>query len=472
MTTLPYIHSYDIRGIYSKHFSREVIQDLAKGIVSEFLPKKVIIGYDMRESSPEFFDILSAQCSELGVEVISIGLASTPQLYFATCIHDCDLGIIITASHNPKEYNGMKVCRKNAFPIAYDTGLNAVERRIVEQDFISNVQENNSNESLRGSIQEISVIKEYDSTILSYLSKINDKPKQRPIKIAIDYANAIGCFSNKPVLEQLEKDGFIECVHVFDELDGTFPNHEANPIKEENLEYLKEVVVKEECDFGVSFDGDSDRVGFVDEKGRYVAPDVMGCFLVNHLNKHDEEFETFCYDLRSTRNLTKLGDDIKKNYFQTRVGHSHIKKKMHEVDAQFACELSGHFYFEESGSKYDDALRALVESICAFSYYDESLSKVVEKFNPKLKSPEINFTVRDANQEMEDSKDWFIELIDTSKEELVISHLDGVLIEHDTFWVNIRKSNTEPLLRVNYEVINEDKKLFDTITKIITNKLN
>lgn len=197
----------------------------------------------------------------------------------------------------------------------------------------------------------------------------------------------------------------------------------------------------------------------------------MGCFLVNHLNKHDEEFETFCYDLRSTRNLTKLGDDIKKNYFQTRVGHSHIKKKMHEVDAQFACELSGHFYFEESGSKYDDALRALVESICAFSYYDESLSKVVEKFNPKLKSPEINFTVRDADKEMENSKEWFTELIDTSKEELVISHLDGILIEHDTFWVNVRKSNTEPLLRVNYEVINEDKKLFDTITKIITNKL-
>ncbi|MCH8519422.1 MAG: hypothetical protein LAT82_01570 [Nanoarchaeota archaeon] len=474
MTILPYIHSYDIRGVYSKHFSKEVIENLARGVVSEFLPKKLIIGYDMRESSPDFFEFFSNQCVKMGVEVISIGLASTPQLYFATCIHDCDLGIIITASHNPKEYNGMKLCKKNAYPIAYDTGLDKVERRIVDKDFISNIDKNNS----KGSIKEISIIKEYNSSILLYLSKINDKPRQTPIKIAVDYANAIGCFSNKPVLEQLEKDGFIECIHIFDELDGTFPNHEANPIKEENLEELKRIVVEEKCDFGVSFDGDSDRVGFVDERGNYIAPDVMGCFMVNHLNRHDDTFKTFCYDLRSTRNLTKLGDVISKEYFQTRVGHSHIKKKMHEVDAQFACELSGHFYFEESGSKYDDALRALIESICAISYYEKPLSEVVEVFNPKFKSAEINFTVKDADLEMEESKHWFLELIDTSKEELAISYLDGVLIEHDTFWVNIRKSNTEPLLRVNYEVIekegvslDEEQKLFEKITSIINKNL-
>ena len=418
----------------------------------------------MRVSSKRIHEIICNTFNENGINVISIGLASTPQLYFATCTQtseiECDLGIIITASHNPKEYNGMKICKQNAIPISYDTGLNEVERRILEKDY-------DLDTSSSGTLEEISIQNKYEQHLLAYLSKINDKQRDEPMKIVIDYANAIGCHSNKRLISQLEKDGFIKCIHLFDELDGTFPNHEANPIKEENLIELKKKVIENNYDFGISFDGDSDRIGFVNNKGEYLSPDIVGCFLVEHLAKCETNFTTFCYDLRSTHSLLDIAKKYDLKTKKTRVGHSHIKADMHEINAQFSCELSAHFYFEQSYSKYDDALRALLEVIVAYSYENSPIHEVMDKYITTLKNLEMNFKVDNVKSKIEESKTWFNEF-----KLLSTDTLDGITYEFEEFWINIRSSNTEPLIRVNFEVLDKDnQELYYNIINILEKKL-
>lgn len=462
MTKLSYIHSYDVRGVVGEDLTTQEIKNIAKAIASEFDIKKIIIGYDMRESSKGFYEAMRDEFVQYGINVVSIGLSSTPQLYFATTIHECDMGIIITASHNPSKYNGMKLCKNNAYPIAYGTGIEKIERCIVEDNY-------RKYSSGQGEVEEISIQEEYEKTLLNYIHEFNSKSLRKPIRIAIDYGNGITGVSNKKLLENLEQKGLIKCVHLFVEPDGTFPNHEANPIKIENLKDLQKKVVEEKCDFGISFDGDGDRVGFVDERGEYVAADVMGTFLVEHLAKHNDNFSKFCYDLRSTRKMVETGEKYSKPSAMTRVGHSHIKKTMVEFGAQFSCELSGHFYFEEKGARYDDALRATIEVICAFSYYNTTFSETVEQFYNNLKSSEINFTVEDAQEEMDNSINWFEEIDEIG--EFETTHLDGVMYENDNFWLNIRKSNTEPLLRVNFEVKNKDEVLYNTIHAVVEKNL-
>ena len=468
MGKLPYIHSYDIRAIFEEHFDTKTLITLTKAIVSEFEPKKIVIGYDMRVSSPQMFNIVSQTLQSCGIQVTSIGLASTPQLYFATCTKtsgiECDLGIIITASHNPKEYNGMKICHQNAIPISYDTGLQEVERRILQNDI--NTKQHIS-PSLALEIKEVSIQDQYHNYLLHYFANINDKPREKPLKIAIDYANAIGCHSNKPLLKQLEQDGFIKCVHIFDTLDGTFPNHEANPIIEENLTQLKKKVIEEECDFGISFDGDSDRIGCVDNLGDYIAPDILGCFLIEYFATFEEDFSSVCYDLRSTHEIISVCEKHNINCTKTRVGHSHIKSKMTKTNSQFAVELSGHFYFHQTDSIYDDALRALIEVILAFSYSKKTFSEEMQTYKTTLKSPEMNFRVENPDKLIEQSSKWFTQYT------LINQYtLDGVSYEFEDFWVNIRKSNTEPLLRINVEVTTHNKTVYTSVLNQLQNQLN
>ena len=467
MSKLPYIHSYDVRGIYEKDFSKEVLEKFVLAMVNEYNPKTVVIGYDMRESSPVIFKVFYESFLKLNVKIVSVGLCSTPQLYAATCTSysgiECDLGIIITASHNPKEYNGFKLCKRYAVPIAYGTGLEEIERRMIENDFTSAFNEDIAHQA--DDIEEVDIQEEYRSWILEYLS--NMKSLTKPIKVAIDYANAIGCYANKPIIMECEKRGFIECVHIFDELDGTFPNHEANPIKQENLVTLKEKVKEHNCDLGISFDGDADRIGFVNAEAEYVEPDVVGAFIVeDYANTKPSDFKAYCYDLRSTNILRDLAQKYNLESKKTRVGHSHIKKDMHDIDAQFSCELAGHFYFEQTGSKYDDALRCLIDVICSLSHKEQSFTELMRYYTPKLKSPEMSFKVEDPLQKVEESKQWFNEF-----GEYEADYLDGVSYKFNDFWLNIRKSNTEPLLRINFEVTNENQGTYDRIEEIINEKL-
>ncbi|MFP4402220.1 MAG: phosphomannomutase/phosphoglucomutase [Candidatus Nanoarchaeia archaeon] len=461
MTKLSYIHSYDIRGVVGDDLTAQEIRNIAKAIASVYDLNKIIIGFDMRESSQGFCEAMQEEFTQYGIDVLSIGLSSTPQLYFATAKHDCDFGIIITASHNPSKYNGMKLCRENSVPIAYGTGLESIEECIVNSNYkeYSNLK--------KGSVESISIQEEYEEELQHALEGFNPNTAQR-LKVVVDYGNGITGHSNKQFIDMLEKNNYITAHHLFVEPDGSFPNHEANPIKEENLKQLQEAVTQKQFDLGISFDGDGDRVGFVDERGKYVAADVIGAFLVEHLSKHrGEDFKSFCYDLRSTRKIVEIGDAYNKPHSMTRVGHSHIKQTMIEQDAQFACELSGHFYFESfNDSKFDDALRAFIEVICAASYYEKSFSEIMSDFYNPLKSSEINFTVDDADEKMEESKSWFNEL-----GEFTTTNVDGVLYENEDFWVNIRKSNTEPLLRVNYEVKSEDEELYNKIIQIVKEKL-
>lgn len=437
--------AYDIRGIYGENITEELFEKIGKSLNVLGEVNNLVIGCDMRDSSIPLKKALIKGANDSGINVLDIGLASTPMLYQASADFDVDLGIIITASHNSKEYNGMKICRKNAVPISYDTGINKIEERVKKNLFEINNQKGTS--KIKDGFKD-----KYISQLEAY-SKPNKKPK-----IVFDSGNGMGGFVDFEILKN-----YAEVIPLYTELDGNFPNHEANPIKEENLKDLAKKVLEEKADFGVSFDGDADRIGLVDEKGKYIPADVFGGFLIEYFIKNNPQEKTYSYDLRSTMSVQELLDKNNKIGFKTRVGHSYIKDLMREKKSFFSMELSGHMYFWFSENLvYDSALRATIEVINAYSIEDKALSEILLEFEKYPKSPEINFEVSNKKKILNEIKENF--------SNLKTEEIDGISIEDESWWANIRESNTEDILRLNLEA--KDKGLYESKLQEIKNIIN
>jgi phosphomannomutase len=385
----------------------------------------------MRPSSPIFADAFSAGVTSQGLEVIRIGLASTDMLYFAAGKLNFP-GAMFTASHNPAEYNGIKLCLSGARPIGKESGLLTIERFVNDGspiDFRSVGNERNRD-----------MLNEYVDHLLT-LVDLNDI---RPLKIVIDAGNGMAGHTAPAVFARLD----CEVIPMYYELDGTFPNHEANPIDPKNLKDLQKAVKKHKADIGLAFDGDADRCFLVDESGELVNPSTLTALIAaRELAKNPGA--NIIYNLISSRAVVEIVEENGGKAIRSRVGHSYIKKLMADTGAVFGGEHSGHFYFKDFW-RADSGMLAALHAIAALGKVSAPLSKILKPYCRYVASGEINSEVIDAQSSMNEIAEKFGESAGNE-----VDHLDGLTVNGDTWWFNVRASNTEPLLRLNVEAKTE-----------------
>ncbi len=419
--------AYDIRGIYGKDLTEDLAGKIGRAFATFLNCKKVVIGHDMRPHSVPLFKALADGLMKQGAEVINLGLCSTPMSYYANGKIGADASIILTASHNPGEWNGFKLCREQAIPISGVTGIKDIEKIVLEESFAP--------ASGGGSITDYDILPEY----IDHIRQFADL--KRPLRVAVDYANAMGIVENKTI------DSLINFDPLFDTLDGTFPNHEANPLLEETYEALTHKVQGGNYDFGIAFDGDADRCGFVDEKGAIIPMDMITALIAEMVLKREKGAAIY-YDLRSSWAVKELIESCGGRPMMSRVGHAFIKQQMRESNAVFAGELSGHYYFKENYFAESSSLAALYVANLVSSA-DAPLSELIKPIRKYFASGEIN-------SEVENPPSVFTRLKETYAAGRQFE-LDGLSVEFDDWWFNVRASNTEPLIRLNLEAKSADQ---------------
>ena len=423
--------AYDIRGLVdgeiTSEFTFAVGAAFARFLKLEREPGTVVIGEDMRPSSPTLADAFSAGVTSQGLDVIRIGLASTDMLYFAAGKLNLP-GAMFTASHNPAAYNGIKMCLSGARPIGKESGLLTIEKFVNEGSPLALSQV--------GVERRQEMLEEY----VSHLLQLVDLSQTRPLKIVIDAGNGMAGHTAPAVFSRLNAD----VTEMYYELDGTFPNHEANPIEPENLKDLQAEVKKKKADIGLAFDGDADRCFLVDEKGELVNPSALTALIATReLAKYPAS--TIIYNLISSKAVREVVEENGGTAVRSRVGHSYIKKLMAETGAVFGGEHSGHFYFRDFW-RADSGMLAALHAIAALGENEAPLSQLLAPFNRYFSSGEINSKVSDAVASTKKIEDQY-----GAMEGVELDHLDGLTVTGDTWWFNLRASNTEPLLRLNVE---------------------
>lgn len=422
--------AYDIRGKYPVELNEELAYKIG-AVVAEYLkPKEIVIGRDIRLSSPLLFKSLTEGITDMGVDIIDIGMVSTPMLYFGVANYGYSGGIMITASHNPKEYNGFKICREQAMPV-YDIEIDKI-RQIVESKTIPLCKREK-----RGEIISKSILKDYKQHILKFVTEIKN------LRVVIDASNSIAGYIIPEVFKKLN----IEIIPLYFELDGSFPNHEPNPLKAENMGDLQKKVLEEKADLGIAFDGDADRVIFVDDQGKIVRADFINALIsLEFLRKNPKS--TTVYDLRSSKVVKKVVEAQGGKAIMSRVGHAFVKDIMRKEDGIFGGELSGHYYFRDNFYA-DNADIASIEVMNLLTSANKKLSELLEPLKIYYPTGEINSEVENKEAKLKEIE----EIYHDGK----ISHLDGLLVEYEDWWFNLRPSNTESLLRLNLEADTKEK---------------
>ena len=438
--------AYDVRGLVDTEITADFC--FATGVAfARFLqperePGTVVIGEDMRPSSPIFADAFSAGITSQGMDVIRIGLASTDMLYFAAGKLNMP-GAMFTASHNPAEYNGIKMCLSGARPIGKESGLLTIEKFVDQGSPIE----------LRsvGVERSQSMLDEYVEHLLSLV----DLQSMRPLKVVIDAGNGMAGYTAPAVFKKLNA----EVIEMFFELDGTFPNHEANPIDPKNLQDLSKAVKTHKADIGLAFDGDADRCFLVDENGDLVNPSALTALIADRALASDPG-STIIYNLISSRSVKEVVEENGGTAVRSRVGHSYIKKMMADTGAIFGGEHSGHFYFRDFW-RADSGMLAALHALAALSESKGTLSQLLHSYNRYSSSGEINSVVSDAQSVMDSIESHYVAM-----EGITTDHLDGLTVESSDWWFNVRASNTEPLLRLNVEA-NSDELMKKVSTQVL-----
>lgn len=423
--------AYDIRGLVDSEitpdFSFSTGVAFARFLQLEREPGTVVIGEDMRASSPLLAEAFSAGITSQGFDVIRIGLASTDLLYFASGKLGLP-GAMFTASHNPSEYNGIKLCLSGARPIGRESGLLAIETFVRDGSPMP--------------MRSVGVEKErdmLDEYVLHLLSLV-DLSEIRELKIVVDAGNGMAGHTAPAVFSRLN----MQLIPLYFELDGTFPNHEANPIDAKNLKDLQRAVKKNKADLGLAFDGDADRCFLVDENGEAINPsDLTALISARELSKHPGS--SVIYNLISSRSVAEVVQENGGTAIRSRVGHSYIKKLMAETGAIFGGEHSGHFYFKDFW-RADSGMLAALHAISALGSSKKSMSQILKPYQRYVSSGEINSQVKNAAAMMEEVENKYSKIAS-----IEVDHLDGLTISADSWWFNLRPSNTEPLLRLNVE---------------------
>ncbi|NOQ21160.1 MAG: phosphomannomutase/phosphoglucomutase [Candidatus Aegiribacteria sp.] len=413
--------AYDIRGVYGNDFNGETVYRIGFFLPGLLETEKVLVGYDCRESTPDVLGHLVQGITDSGADVYDIGLATTPMVYFATVVHGFQASVQITASHNPAEYNGLKISRSDALPVGYDTGLRELEK-IVETGGIQPAV-------FRGEVKELPGIK---AEYITFLEK--SRGDYSNLKFGIDCSNGMASLLVRDVFGN-------EPEYLYDRMDGSFPNHPPNPLDERNTADLKRLVVDAGLDVGVIFDGDGDRVMFIDEKGRFVRPDLITGILGIHFLK--EEKGRVLHDIRTSRAVIEFIEKLGGRPFMWKVGHSHAKMKMRELNAIYGGELAGHYYFRNFFN-CDSGMLAAILVLNILSELGETFSRLIDSINVYSNSGEINFRIDDKESAMDRVRDYFTGI----EKPTAFYDFDGYRVEFPQWWFNIRPSNTEPYLRL------------------------
>ena len=425
-TTPDLFKSYDVRGIYPAQINDDVAYQIGRCFVPLVGGKKIVVGRDMRPSGENLYEAFARGATDAGADVTYIGKVSTDALYFAVGKYGFDGGVMITASHNPAQYNGMKFTRAAAEAISLDTGLATVRDQIVSGNLPPKAEK-------PGTVTERDILDDFAAHCLSFI----DVKKIKPFKIAIDAGNGMAGETVPHVFKHLP----CEVTPLYFELDGSFPNHPASPIEPENMVDLQAAVKKHGCDLGVAFDGDADRMFIVDEKSDLIdGSTVTALVALNTLKKYPHS--KILYNLICSRSVPELIEKAGGTPVRSKVGHSIIKKEMREQDIMFGGEHSGHFYFKNNWYA-DSGMIALLQCLEVFSETNDPVSAVIAPIDTRFRSGEINSEVKDAKAKMAE--------LEAHYKDAKIDHLDGVTIAYPDWWMNIRPSNTEPLLRLNVE---------------------
>src|ERR671917_1455986 len=424
--------AYDIRGRYPDALNEDVAREIGRAYVS-FLGlsgSRVVVGRDMRLSGEPLEDAFIEGVTEAGADVLNIGLVSTDALYFAVGHLGEPGGAMITASHNPKDYNGLKLCREDAIALSGEEGIYQI------RDLITSGKLPEPDGSGSGSVEEGDVTVDYAEHCLSFI----DAEDLRPLKIVVDAGNGMAGKMLPPLFEKLP----FEYVPMYFELDGSFPNHPPNPIEPENVKDLQERVREENADFGVAFDGDADRCFIVNEKGETIAGDVLAALIAKNVLEK-EPGATIIYSAVCSKSFPELVRREGGKPVRTQAGHSIIKPQMRERDAAFGGEHSAHFYFRDNFFA-DSGIIAMLTVAELVGRQDGPISDLISPIDPYFRSGEINSEVEDQDATLKRVEDQFAE-----NEDARIDHLDGLTVDLGDWWFNLRASNTEPLLRLNVE---------------------
>lgn len=446
------IKAYDVRGVYPDQLNAELARSVGAAFVRVLGlnaaaggPGAVVVGWDMRPSGPELVDAFADGVTSQGCDVIKIGLASTDGLYFASGKLGLP-GAMFTASHNPAQYNGIKLCKPGAAPVGRDSGLADITAMIR-----AGIP---AFDGTRGRVSERDMLQEY----AAHLRTIVDVSDIRRLKVVVDAGNGMGGHTVPVVFAGLP----IELVPMYFELDGTFPNHEANPIDPENLRDLQAAVLRHGADIGLAFDGDADRCFVVDEQGQIVDPSTLTALIaVRELAKHPGS--VIIHNLITSRAVPEIVTEHGGRPVRTRVGHSFIKEQMATTGAVFGGEHSGHFYFRDFW-RADSGMLAALHALSALGHTPAgtTFSSLLRSYQRYVMSGEINSTVSDARAKIAEVRAHFDGRVG-------IDELDGTTFSGDGWWFNLRSSNTEPLLRLNVEAATPQhvKSLVDEVLSIV-----
>jgi phosphomannomutase len=420
--------AYDVRGIYREELDEDGAYAIGRAFVEQFEPSKIAVGRDMRTSSPAMAAAFTDGAADAGADALDLGLVGTEMVYFAVGELDLDGGVAVTASHNPKEYTGMKIVRRGALPVGGESGLLDIRDRALQVS-------GRDATGRRGAVVEHDIWPAYVERVLSFV----DVDAIDPLRIVIDAANGMGGVMLPPVLERLP----VDTVRCFFEPDGTFPNHEPNPLLPENREFIVAKTLEEGADFGVAFDGDADRCFFVDDSGEFVPGDFVTALLAQAVLEKEPGAKVI-YDLRASWAVPETVERAGGVPLVNRVGHAFIKHRMREEGAAFGGEVSGHYYFREF-SQADSGVVPFLLMLELVSKKKQKLSEILAGYRRRyFITGELNTPVADVDAKLQELERRF-------GAEGELSHLDGVSVDAGDWHMNVRPSNTEPLLRLNLE---------------------
>jgi phosphomannomutase len=419
--------AYDVRGLYPNELDEEGAYAIGRAYVEHFAPRRIAVGRDMRLSSPAMAEAAMRGASEGGADVLDIGMVGTEMLYSAVGELDLDGGFTITASHNPREYTGMKVVRRGALPVGGESGLLDVRDKAMSGAW--------HRTGPAGTIEPVDVWPGFVDKVMSFI----DVGAVRPLRVVIDAANGMAGAMLPPVLERLP----IDAVRCFFEPDGSFPNHEPNPLLPENREFIVAKTLEEGADLGVAFDGDADRCFFVDDSGEFIPGDFVTALLAESILRKEPGSKVL-YDVRASWAVPETIERAGGVPLVNRVGHAFIKHRMRQEDAAFAGEVSGHYYFRDF-YRADSGVIPFLLMLEYVSGAGRKLSEILEPYRERyFITGEINTPVADVPLKLQELKERF-------GPEGEVSHLDGLSVDAEDWHMNVRPSNTEPLLRLNLE---------------------
>ena len=418
-------HAYDIRGVYNVDFDKDVAYKVGYFLPELLSAEKVLVGRDARVSSDEIHEYLLKGITDAGADVYDAGLCTTPMVYFGTAFYGFKASVQITASHNPAEYNGMKVSRENALPVGYDTGLGQIKEWI-EAGRECPVAQN------RGEVHQIDVRKDYLPFLLKY------KEDWTGLKIAMDVSNGMASLFVHEIFGD-------DVAYIYDQMDGRFPNHEPNPLVPANVVDLQKLVAQTKADIGIIFDGDADRVMFVDENSRFVSPDLMIAVLGHYFLEERGEKGYIHQDIRSSKAVGEYLAPMGGVMNTWRVGRAYAALKLRELDGVYGGELAGHYYFRDFFYSDSGLLAAIliVNVVAKMKAEGITLSQLIGRIEKYQNSGEINFRLEDKKGAMDAVRDYFM----NNEKSTAYMDFDGYRVEFPDWWFNIRPSNTEPYLR-------------------------